>query len=264
MKKYRLLSNLYVIGVMAFLYMPIAVLIVFSFNESKSRSVFTGFTLDWYVKLFQNEAIISSLINSLVVAVISAAVATVLGTAAAVGINAMSKIGKSVVLSITNLPIINPEIVTGISLMLLMVWMNFEFGLTTLVFAHITFCVPYVITSVLPKLRQMDKYEVEAAQDLGCSPVQAFFKVVLPEIAPGIFSGFLISMTYSFDDFVISHFCSGPGAQTLPLTIFSMTRKKVSPEINALSTIMFVVIMLVLVINNVVNAKREAARKGGK
>lgn len=262
MKKNKVLSGFYVSMVMLFLYLPIGVLIAYSFNESKSRSVFTGFTLDWYVKLFQNEAIISSLINSLIVAFLSAIVATIIGTAASLGINAMGKVSKGVVLSITNLPVINPEIVTGVSLMLLMVWLNFEFGLTTLVLAHITFNVPYVILSVMPKLRQMDTFQVEAAQDLGCSPFQAFFKVVIPEISPGIITGFLISLTYSFDDFIISHFVSGPTSQTLPLTIFSMTRKKVSPEINALSTIMFVVILLVLILNNVLGARRDKKRGG--
>ena len=158
------------------------------------------------------------------------------------------------------MPVINPEIVIGVSLMLLFVFLRFQFGLTTLIIAHITFDVPYVILNVMPKLRQMDAHQVEAARDLGCNPVQAFFKVVIPEIMPGIMSGFLMALTYSFDDFIISHFVAGPTAQTLPLAIYSMTRKKVSPEINALSAVMFAVILSLLVIYNLISARRERSK----
>ena len=180
------LGKIYLVLVMLFLYVPIFVLIVFSFNESKSRSVFSGFTLDWYRKLFQNDIIISSLVNTLIIAVIASIVSTVLGTLAAIGINSMRKVPKAIVMNITNMPIINPEIVTGVSLMLLFVFfaarMNLEFGFVTLLIAHITFDVPYVILNVMPKFRQMDPHLYEAAQDLGCSPFKAFIKVVLPEI----------------------------------------------------------------------------------
>ena len=260
------LSKLYLGLVLMFLYVPIFVLIVFSFNTTKSRSVMSGFTFDWYIKLFKNEIIMTSLLNTIIVAVIASIAATILGTAAAIGINAMKKLPRTVVLNITNFPIINPEIVTGVSLMLLFVFfaarMNIEFGFTTLLIAHITFDVPYVILNVMPKFRQMDPFLYEAAQDLGCSPVPAFFKVVLPEIMPGVVSGFLMAFTFSLDDFIISYFTCGSGMQTLPVTIYSMTRRKVSPEINALSTIIFLVVVIVLVIKNAVERRSAAAVRG--
>lgn len=259
-KKMSFGAKFYMVLVYAFLYLPILVLIVYSFNESKSRAVFSGFTFDWYAKLFHNEAIMSALLNSLVVAVIASVAATAIGTLAAVGINAMGRKMRSLVMNFTYLPVINPEIVIGVSLMLLFVFLRFQFGLTTLIIAHITFDVPYVILNVMPKLRQMDAHQVEAARDLGCNPVQAFFKVVIPEIMPGIMSGFLMALTYSFDDFIISHFVAGPTAQTLPLAIYSMTRKKVSPEINALSAVMFAVILSLLVIYNLISARRERSK----
>ena len=254
------LGKVYLALVMFFLYVPIFVLIVFSFNESKSRSVFSGFTLDWYRKLFQNEIIISSLINTLIIAVLASVISTVLGTLAAIGINGMKKVPKAVVMNITNMPIINPEIVTGVSLMLLFVFfaarMNLEFGFVTLLIAHITFDVPYVILNIMPKFRQMDPHLYEAAQDLGCSPYKAFMKVVLHEIMPGVVSGFLMAFTYSLDDFVISYFPSGSSSQTLPVTIYSMTRRKVSPEINALSTIIFAVVVIILIVKNVIEIRQ--------
>lgn len=245
--------------VMLFLYAPIFVLIVFSFNQSKSKSVFTGFTLDWYAKLFNNEIILSSLRNTLIIAVIASFAATILGTSAAIGINSMKRVPKAVVMNITNIPVINPEIVTGVSLMLLFVFfaarMNFEFGFVTLIIAHITFDVPYVILNVLPKFKQMNPSIYEAAQDLGCNPAQAFFKVVLPEIMPGVLSGFLMAFAFSLDDFVVSYFTSGSTFQTLPITIYSMTRKRVSPQINALSTIIFVVVMAILITKNILERR---------
>lgn len=262
------ISKIYMALVLLFLYLPIFVLIVFSFNETKSRSVFSGFTFDWYIKLFKNELILTSLRNTLIVSVSAAVIATLLGTVAAIGINAMKKPVKAAILNITNIPIINPEIVTGVSLMLLFVFfaarMNFEFGFGTLLIAHITFNVPYVILNVMPKFRQMNPHLYEAAQDLGCSPVKAFFKVVLPEILPGVVSGFLMSFTFSLDDFIISYFTSGATSQTLPITIYSMTRRKVSPEINALSTIIFVVVVVVLITKNIAEnkaSKKEAVRR---
>lgn len=255
------LGKIYIAVVLMFLYIPIFVLIVFSFNETKSRSVFSGFTFDWYEKLFRNEIIISSLINTIIIAVLASIISTILGTLAAIGINSMKKFPKAVVMNITNMPIINPEIVTGVSLMLLFVFfaarMNFEFGFWTLLIAHITFSVPYVILNVMPKFRQMDPFLYEAAQDLGCNSRQAFFKVVLPEIMPGVLSGFMMSFTFSLDDFIISYFTSGSDSQTLPVTIYSMTRRKVSPEINALSTIIFLIVVIVLVLKNVIERKSE-------
>ncbi len=252
---------------MLFLYVPIFVLIVFSFNVTKSRSVFSGFTLDWYIKLFHNELIMTSLFNTLIVAVAASAASTVLGTAAAIGINNMKKLPRTIVMQGTNIPIINPEIVTGVSLMLLFVFfsarMNFEFGFVTLIIAHITFDVPYVILNIMPKFRLMNPYIYEAAQDLGCGPVSAFLRVVLPEIMPGVISGFLMSFTFSLDDFVVSYFTSGATSQTLPITIYSMTRRKISPEINALSTIIFIVVVTALVAKNIIE-RRGALKRGVK
>lgn len=260
------LGKAYLALVLFFLYIPIFVLIVFSFNETKSRSVFSGFTLDWYIRLFNNRIIISSLLNTIIIACISSIVSTVLGTFAAIGINSMRKVPKRVVMGITNMPIINPEIVTGVSLMLLFVFfaarMNLEFGFVTLLIAHITFNVPYVILNVMPKFNQMDPHIYEAAQDLGCSPFKAFRKVVLPEIMPGVISGFLMSFTYSLDDFVISYFTSGSTSQTLPITIYSMTRRKVSPEINALSTLIFISVVIILIVKNII--EKKALKKAGK
>jgi spermidine/putrescine transport system permease protein len=260
------LGKLYLGLVLFFLYIPIFVLIVFSFNETKSRSVFSGFTLDWYIRLFNNRIIISSLINTIIIACVSSVISTVLGTLAAIGINNMRKVPKRVIMGITNMPIINPEIVTGVSLMLLFVFfaarMNLEFGFVTLLIAHITFNVPYVILNVMPKFNQMDPHIYEAAQDLGCSPVKAFRKVVLPEIMPGVISGFLMSFTYSLDDFVISYFTSGSTSQTLPITIYSMTRRKVSPEINALSTLIFISVVIILIVKNII--EKKALKKAGK
>lgn len=263
------LGKIYISLVLMFLYVPIFVLIVFSFNETKSRSVFSGFTLDWYEKLFNNEIIISSLINTLIIAVLASILSTILGTLAAIGINSMRKVPKALVMNVTNMPIINPEIVTGVSLMLLFVFfaarMNLEFGFVTLLIAHITFNVPYVILNIMPKFKQMDPHLYEAAQDLGCSPFKAFRKVVLPEIMPGVVSGFLMAFTYSLDDFVISYFTSGSTSQTLPITIYSMTRRKVSPEINALSTLIFIAVVIILIVKNVIEnkqAKRNFSYKG--
>ncbi len=263
----KTLSRIYVGLVYLFLYAPIAVLIIFSFNASKSRNVWTGFTLDWYARLFHNETIISSLLNTLLVATVSSVIATVIGTAAAVGIHAMHKNMRAAVINVTYLPVINPEIVTGVSLMLLFVFAGIRLGYTTLILAHITFNVPYVILNVIPKIRQMDSHLYEAAQDLGCDPLKAFFRVVMPEIMPGVITGFLMAFTYSIDDFVISYFTSGPSSQTLPITIFSMTRKKVSPEINALSAIIFLIVLAILIIMNIKDSniyrkrmKKEAER----
>lgn len=256
------LAKAYLGLVLMFLYVPIFVLIVFSFNTTKSRTVMSGFTLDWYVKLFHNEMIMSSLMNTILIAVAASIASTILGTLAAIGIHNMKKLPRTIVMNVTNFPIINPEIVTGVSLMLLFVFfaarMHFEFGFWTLLIAHITFDVPYVILNVMPKFRQMDPFLYEAAQDLGCSPVKAFFKVVLPEIMPGIISGFLMAFTYSLDDFIISYFTCGPNTQTLPITIYSMTRRKVSPEINALSTIIFAVVVIVLIVKNLIERRHNA------
>ncbi|HNW05298.1 MAG TPA: ABC transporter permease, partial [Oscillospiraceae bacterium] len=206
----KYLSKFYVGLVYFFLYLPIAVLIFFSFNESKSRTIFTGFTTKWYEKLLTNDVIIGSVVNTLAVALIAGVIATVLGTAAAIGISAFNRRMKEIVMNVSYLPIINPDIITGVSLMLLFLFLRIELGYTTLILAHIAFNVPIVIFNVLPKIGQMDKNVYNAALDLGCNRRQAFFKVMLPEIMPGVAAGFLLSVTYSFDDFVVSYFTSGP------------------------------------------------------
>lgn len=257
----KALSKTYFGLVMAFFYLPIAVLITYSFNASKSRTVWTGFTFRWYQDLFRNEDILAALGTTLIVAAVASIAATILGTAAAIGIQNMNKRMRSLVVNFTYLPIINPEIITGVSLMLLFVFLKLELGYTTLILAHITFDLPYVIFSVLPKLRQMDRHIYEAALDLGCSPAQALFKVVLPEILPGVVTGFLMAFTFSLDDFVISYFTHGATAQPLSVQIFSMTRRKVSPEINALSTVIFIVVLSVLLLTNLYDARQERKAK---
>ena len=246
----KTLSRIYTFLIFLFLYAPIFVLIVFSFNNSKSHS-WKGFTFKWYEELFSNSTIMNSLLTSLTVAVIAAVVSTIIGTAAAIGIFSLKKRTRSVVMNVTYLPIINPEIVTGISFMLLYVMLFNKLNFLSIVLSHITFCIPYVIFSVLPKLRQMNPHLYEAAQDLGCKPFKAFFKAVLPEIMPGVFTGMLLAFTLSLDDFVISYFTSGSDAQPLPVTIFAMTRRQVSPQINALSSILFITVLMLLLIRNI-------------
>ena len=264
MKKF--LSKVYVAFIFLFLYAPIAVLVVFSFNNSKSRSVWHGFTMKWYAELFRDEAIISAFGTTLLVSLLAAVIATLIGTMAAIGFKYMRKTPRTVLMQVNNIPMLNPEIVTGVSLMLLFVYVGrvlggVELSFGTLLLAHITFNVPYVILNVLPKLKQMDSHLYEAALDLGCKPAQAFFKVVLHEILPGIVSGFIMAFTLSFDDFVISYFTSGAKSQTLSIIIYAMTRKRISPKINALSTIMFVVVFVLLLIVNLRKSKDNTTTK---
>ena len=262
MKKF--LSNFYIVLVFAFLYLPIFVLIAFSFNETKGN-VWTGFSFKWYNELINNELILTSVANTLIIAIISALVAAVLGTAAAFGMHNMRKLTKNALKNATYLQNLNPEIVTGISLMLLFTFFRLTPGYLTLILAHITFCLPTVVLSVLPKLRQMNVNLYEAAMDLGCNRRQAFFKVVLPAIMPGIISGLMMAFTLSVDDFIISYFVSGTDSQTLPIRIFSMTKRRVTPDMYALSTIIFLAILVLLIISNVVSAQgdKKLSRKGG-
>ncbi|MBQ3418441.1 MAG: ABC transporter permease [Ruminococcus sp.] len=246
--------------IMAFLYLPIIYLIAYSFNDGKT-SVWKGFTLKWYEALFSDAQIMTSLYNTLIVAILASVISTILGTAAAIGIYNFKGGVRSAIQNVSNIPIINPEIVTGVSLMLLFtfagVMMGFEMGFVTVLLAHIGFCTPYVILNVTPRIRQMDSSVYEAALDLGCSPIQAFFKVVLHELMPGILSGFLISFTYSLDDFVITYFTRGSKFQTLPIQIYTMTHQRINPKANALSALMFVIIIVLLIISNAVSARRE-------
>ena len=264
----KTISRIYTFLIYLFLYAPIVVLIVFSFNNSKSRATWHGFTTKWYEQLFQNDEILTALTNTLLIAVVTAIVSTILGTMAAIGINSMNKWMRRIVMNVTRLPMINPEIVTGVSMLLLFVFISgstgfLKPGMATLILAHITFCLPYVILSIMPKLRQMDPHLYEAAQDLGCAPLPAFFKVVLPEIMPGIVTGMMMAFTLSIDDFVISYFTAGT-TQTLPIAIYSMTRKIVSPEINALSTLLFGAILILLIIINIRQIRDEKKAKQAK
>ena len=250
-------SKVYIALVLVFLFAPIAVLIFFSFNSGGSTSVFEGFSLKWYKELFKNAEILEALKNSLILAVTSAAISTVIGTAAAFGIHHMKKKWlRQSVMSVTNIPMMNPDIITGISLMFLFVFVGAFLGLQTklnfgtMLIAHVTFCLPYVILNVLPKFRQMDRSLPEAALDLGCTPLQSFFKVQLPAILPGVFTGMIMAFTMSLDDFVISYFTSGVDFQTLPILIYSMTKKSVKPTIYALSTLIFIIILVLLLISN--------------
>ncbi len=261
-------SKIYTFLILLFLYAPILVLLLFSFNASSSTSVFSGFSVQWYKLIMHDTASITALRNTLVLAVCSSFLATVIGTAASVGIEKFRKGPfRTGLMAATNIPMTNPEIVTGVSMMLLFVFIgklirtDSVLGFGTMLIAHVTFNLPYVILTVLPKLRQTDKNLAEAAQDLGCRPVSAFFKVVLPAIMPGVLTGLIMSFTLSLDDFIISYFTSGPGFQTLPIVIFSMTKKRVKPDMYALSAIIFVSILILLIIYNVVQQKSDEKAK---
>ena len=265
--------------VFLFLYAPIFVLIVFSFNNSKSRTVWNGFTLNWYVELFRDSQIMNSLYTTLLVALLSAVIATIAGTFASIGFYNMKRRWRDPLMTVNNIPMMNADIVTGVSLCLFFVaafagwngfvkWMETTYRLTaprlslgfgTLLIAHITFNIPYVILSVMPKLRQMDKNLIDAAQDLGCTWMQAFWKVVVPEIKPGIINGMLIAFTMSVDDFVISYFTAGAKTSTLAMTIYGMAKRRISPKMNAVSTLLFVTVLILLIIVNVRQAHQEKA-----
>ena len=250
----KFVRKLYVALLIVFLYAPIATLAFFSFNKSRSRAQFTGFTLDWYAGLFKTDKFITALTNTLMVAALSALAAAAVGTLAALGIHSMKKGARNVILKITNLPVLNPDIVTGVSLMALYAFfiktINLKFGFITVLASHITFNIPYVILSVLPKLRQLDKNIYEAALDLGASPYYAYRKVILPEIWPGVVTGTMLAFTLSVDDFVITFFTTGSGFNTISTLAYSMTKQSVDPRINALSTIMFVAVLILLFLVN--------------
>lgn len=266
--KLRLRSKIYTGLVFAFLFAPIVVMLVYSFNASKSLSVYSGFSLRWYQELLSDRNTLLAVKNTFTLALSATAISTVMGTAAAVGIHKLrSKWAKRVLNTVTDIPMTNPDIITGISLMLMFVFVGRLLGASsslsfwTMLIAHVTFCLPYVILQVLPKLKQMDKALPEAAMDLGCTPAGAFFKVELPEIMPGIITGAIMAFTMSLDDFVISYFTSGAGFETLPIRIYSMTKKTVTPKMYALATIIFFVTLSLLLMNNFVSNEEEEARK---
>jgi len=246
----KISQKIYLSLIVILLYAPIITLIVLSFNSSKTRSRWGGFTTQWYVELFKNEQIMQALYNTLVIALLSAVVAVIIGTMASLAINKMRKRSRNVFLGVTNIPMLNGDIVTGISLMLLFIVCRMSLGFMTVLMAHITFNIPYVILSVLPRLRQTNKSAYEAALDLGASPLQAFFKITFPDIMPGVLSGFLLAFTMSLDDFIITHFTKGPGIDTLSTKIYSEVRKGIKPEIYALSTLLFLSVLILLFIIN--------------
>lgn len=254
-------KKIYTFLVFIFLYAPIIFLMIFSFNDSKSRSKWTGFTFNWYRELFRDGEILRSLYYTLLIALLTTVIATVIGTLAAIGIHYMKGKRKKIILNMNYLPIINPDIVTAVSLMALFRFLRIRFGFITMLLSHITFSIPYVILSVLPKLRQMDKNLSEAAMDLGATPFYALRKVIIPEIKPGIFSGALMVFTLSIDDFVISFFNTGQGVSNLSITIYSMARRGINPVINALSTLMFIGLLVILIIINM-KTDKEIMSKG--
>lgn len=274
MKKHYIPSRLFTLLVYIFLYAPIVLLIVFSFNATKSNRVWGGFSTQWYVELFHNTRLLGALRTTIILSVLAAVIATILGTAAAIGFYSMRRRSRSAFLAVNNIPLTNADIITGVSMMLLFVFaigvfnssfisealgMRWRTGFGTLLIAHITFNAPYVILSVMPKLRQLDPNIYEAAQDLGAPGFLAFRKVILPEIMPGVLNGLIIAFTMSIDDFVISYFTKGSGVTTLAVEIYTMVKKPVTPEINALSTLMFLVVFALLLTVNIRQARQETA-----
>lgn len=262
--KTSLLSKIYMAVIFLFLYVPIGVMTAFSFNSSSSTYQMNGLSTKWWIRMFGDSAAMSALKNTVILAVATTVLSVILGTLAAVGLfYSKNKPYKKLMMTATNIPLMNPEIVTGISMMLLFVFAGTlihkseVLGFSTLLIAHITFCLPYVILNVIPKLRQFDMNIYEAALDLGCKPFKAFLKVVLPEITSGIITGAVMSFTLSLDDFIISYFTNGPSFQTLPIYIFSLTKKRVKPDMFALSTLMFGVILVLLILMNIAQTRAE-------
>lgn len=252
----KVLKRIYVALILIFLYAPILTLIVLSFNSSKTRAKWGGFTLKWYGSLFENEMILQALWNTLLIAFLSALFATILGTIGCIAMQGMKKKTRAILMGITNIPMLNAEIVTGISLMLLFISMGVTFGFGTILLAHITFNIPYVILSVMPRMKQLNMSTYEAALDLGASHPQAFFKVIFPDILPGILSGFLMAFTMSLDDFIITHFTKGPGIDTLSTKIYTEVKKGIKPEMYSLSTIIFISVFILMLLVNYTPKKK--------
>ena len=257
-KKYA--SRIYMFIIFAFLYLPIIVLIALSFNNSKTKVVWGGFTLRWYTSCFQDEKIMSAFATTLQITFLSAIIATLIGTLAALGINAMRKRNQTIYLGATNIPLLNADIVTGISMMLLFVKFM-DLGFVTVLIAHITFSIPYVILNVMPKLRQVNRNTYEAALDLGATPMYAFYKVTWPDIRSGVFSGFMMAITMSLDDFSITYFTKGAGVNTLSTMLYTELRKGIKPELYALSTILFFAVLIILLLGNVHPGKKATTDK---
>jgi len=251
-------KGLYLALILLFLYLPIATLMVLSFNEGKTMSTWVGFSFKWYEEMFSSRVIMDALGNTLTIAFWAATIATVVGLLACIGMNAMNDRSRSVLMGINNIPLLNADIVTGISIMMTFIVCGISLSFGTVLFSHVTFCIPYVILSIMPKFKQLESHTYEAALDLGASPVYAFFKVVLPDIMPGVISGFLLSFTMSVDDFVITHFTKGAGINTLSTLIYSQVKVGIRPTLYALSTIIFVMVLVILVIVNILSSRKES------
>lgn len=254
----KILKNFYLVFILLFTYIPILVMVGLSFNESKSRVNFTGFSLKWYAQMFADRNIVSALQNTIAIALISSIVAVIIGTMAAVAISNMSKSTRNIYLNITNIPMLNADVATGISLMLCFITFGISLSFGTVLISHITFNIPYVILSVLPKLKGASRNEYEAARDLGATSRQAFFKVVLPEIMPGVVSGFMLAVTMSLDDFIITHFTRGAGINTISTLVYSQVKRGLNPSLYALSSVMFLIVLMILIITNFVTNRNEA------
>lgn len=256
----KVLKGLYLALILLFLYLPIGTLMVLSFNEGKTMSTWTGFSLKWYQEMFDNRVIMEALGNTLTIALWASVAATLIGLLACIGLNAMREKSRSLLMGINNIPLLNADIVTGISIMMTFLVCGITLNYGTVLFSHITFCIPYVILSIMPKFKQLENHTYEAALDLGASPAYAFWKVVVPDIMPGILSGFLLSFTMSVDDFVITHFTKGAGINTLSTLIYSQVKVGIRPTLYALSTIIFVLVLIVLAAVNIMSGKREKAK----
>lgn len=259
----RLFAGLYLAFIFLFLYLPIAILIIFSFNSSKTRGHWTGFSLKWYDALLHDSAVISAMTNTLLIAVIATVIATIIGTFAAIGLYYMKKSQRRLILALNQIPVLNPDIVTAISLMVLFHIFHLNLGLFSLTLAHIIFLIPYVLLSIMPRLNTMESSLPEAALDLGATPGQCVYKIILPEIKPAILQSALLAFTLSIDDFVISFFTGGNGVSTVATHVFSMTRRGINPVINALSTVMFLITLLLLIIINYQTARKAAGETSG-
>ena len=246
----KIFSSAYLVVVLLFIYLPIGYLVLFSFNEGKSMTNFSGFSLKWYENMFSNRMMIESITTTLIVAVVATVVSTVVGTVAAIGLSKAKRILRSIVLEVNNLPVMNPDIVTAIGLMLLFISIKLQLGMVTLILSHISFCIPYVILTVMPKLRQLDDNVAEAALDLGATPFKALIKVIIPQILPAIISGALIAFSMSLDDFVVSYFNTGAGINTISMYVYSM--KRFNPAVNALSAVIVIVVTVILVLANLI------------
>ncbi|MBD5461554.1 MAG: ABC transporter permease [Lachnospiraceae bacterium] len=254
-------KKIYIILIFIFLYAPIVTLIVLSFNASRTRAKWGGFTFKWYGELFKNNEILQALFNTLFIAFTASIIATVIGTIACISIMNLKKNTRAIVIGITNIPMLNADIVTGISFMLLFISMGLRFGMETILLSHITFCIPYVILSVMPRMKQLNPHTYEAALDLGAGPIYGFFKVVFPEILPAVLSGFLMAFTMSLDDFIITHFTKGAGVDTLSTKIYTEVKKGIKPEMYALSTIIFVTVLVLLLLVNKAPSENKKVKR---